>query len=111
LQEDFAAALARTEKLCRGPKPERVLGEIGLKGDVQALAPTTDGVIATLESRMLEGKRVAVQLYGEDPNAKLIGYLRGRGAVPDTVAPYVYAGHSEEEQVARLILAMQAGEV
>src|SRR5690606_3101066 len=88
-----------------------VLGELGLKGDVAAQAPTTDGVIQTLEGMELDGLHVAVQLYGEDPNKKLIDSLRGRRATPDTVAPYVYASRSEEARVTGLIQALNAGGV
>ena len=111
LREDFIAALGRVSKLCRGPKPNRALAEIGLKGDVAAAAPTTDGVIETLQDMALEGRLVSVQLYGEDPNLKLCGYLERRGARVRTVAPYIYAGRAEEEQVVQLIRALDAGAI
>ena len=109
--EEFISAFAGVCKLCRGPKPERALREMGLKGDLAAQAPTTEGVIATLEGRALEGHRVAVQLYGEDPNTRLINYLHDRRAEIRAVAPYVYADRSEEDQVMRLVRALAAGEI
>lgn len=110
-REAFVGALARTHTLTRGPKPGQALKEIGLKPGTVAEAPTTDGVIATLEKMELRDKRAGVQLYGENPNEKLVEYLRGRGASVDTVAPYVYAPDSDEEQVRGLIEELAAGRV
>lgn len=111
LDADFVQALTTTRKVCRGPKPERVLKTLGLKADVPALAPTTEGVIASLEAHALAHKRVAVQLYGEEPNLRLTGWLAGRGAVVDAVAPYVYAGAEDEAKVLAFIQALHRAEV
>jgi uroporphyrinogen-III synthase len=81
-------SLRGVRKLARGPKPGRALQEIGLKPELQAAEPTTEGVIATLDGLDLRGRRVAVQLYGDDPNERLMQYLSGRGIEADTVAPY-----------------------
>ena len=67
LKDEFIAALARTRKLARGPKPGRALRRVSLKPEIVACAPTTDGVIETLNSLSLENARVGVQLYGRDP--------------------------------------------
>lgn len=111
LKDALVTALSRTRLLCRGPKPERALREVGLKGDIQASAPTTEGVITTLEGMPIAGQRVAVQLYGEDPNTRLMDYLAARDAVTDTVAPYIYADAAEESRVLELIQALEAGEL
>jgi uroporphyrinogen-III synthase len=108
---DFVAALTRVHKLCRGPKPERVLRTLALQADIQAQQPTTAGVIASLASLELAGKRVAVQLYGEEPNLPLTDFLRGKGATVDTVAPYVYASKEDESRVVQFIHALRAGEL
>jgi len=107
----FIAALQRTCTVCRGPKPGRALKEIDLKPDLLGKAPTTPGVIATLHELDLAGKRVAVQLYGEEPNLLLIDYLGDRGAVVSAVAPYVYAPHTHEEKVVELIHALARGDI
>src|SRR5216683_1985472 len=57
------AALGRLRTIVRGPKPVRALREIGLAPGLIAQAPTTEGVIATLEGEALTGRRVGVQLY------------------------------------------------
>jgi uroporphyrinogen-III synthase len=52
-----------------------------------------------------------VQLYGEDPNERLMNYLSGRGIQAETVAPYRYASQSDDSQVETLIARLAAGEI
>lgn len=111
LQESFVRVLGQVRKLCRGPKPERVLRDLDQQADLQASAPTTAGVIATLEQEALDGARVAVQLYGEDPNRLLCDYLRARHADVDTVAPYIYASGEHESRVLDFITELAGGRV
>lgn len=112
LEPSFIAALEKTPVLCRGPKPGRALREMGLNPSLQAQEPTTTGVIATLADMDLAGKRLAVQLYGEDPNRQLMDYLAGRElAACATVAPYVYADDSDTAAVLDLITRLAQGEV
>ncbi|WP_428097759.1 uroporphyrinogen-III synthase [Candidatus Rariloculus sp.] len=111
LKDDFVAALARTRKLARGPKPGRALRKLNLKPEILASAPTTDGVIETLNTLTLEGARVGVQLYGRDPNNALMDYLSPRSGTVDCVAPYVYASQIDDAQVTGLIGRMRAGEI
>lgn len=111
LKDGFVDAVRQSPKLCRGPKPDRALREAGLKGDIPASAPTTAGVIETLKGMDIDGKRVAVQLYGQEANQPLMDYLAARHAVVDTVAPYVYADDSEEARVMAFIHALGNGEV
>jgi uroporphyrinogen-III synthase len=110
-REAFIAALARTRRITRGPKPVRALREIGLEADLPARAPTTEGVIETLSGESLAGRRVGLQLYGTDPNARLQDFLRTAGALCDPVAPYVYAAEADEDQVRDLIMRLVAGAV
>lgn len=111
LKHAFIAALARTRKITRGPKPVRALREVGLQSDLPAIAPTTDGVVASLSSVDLAGRVVGVQLYGQEPNRQLFAFLEERGAIPDPVAPYVYAPKSDEAHVQALVADMAAGAV
>ena len=111
LRDDFVAALARTRKLARGPKPGRALRKLNLKPEILASAPTTDGVIETLNTLALKGARVGVQLYGRDPNNALMDYLSPRSGTVDCVAPYVYASQVDDAQVTGLIGRMRAGEI
>ena len=111
IKDEFIAALARTRKLARGPKPGRALRRVSLKPEIVACAPTTDGVIETLNSLSLENARVGVQLYGRDPNDTLMNYLTPRSGTVDCVAPYVYASEVDDVQVTDLIGRMSAGEI
>ena len=111
LEPAFLAALGATRKVTRGPKPAQALRELGLKPDLRAEQPTTDGVIAALSGDDLRGHRVGVQLYPDNPNAKLTEFLTRAGAVPDAVLPYVYASAADDEKVVALIDDMAAGKV
>ena len=111
LRDGFVLELARIRKITRGPKPAKALRELGLKPDIAADVPTSAGVIATLRAEDLGGRRVAVQLYGAEPNLPLIEFLRGAGAHPTTVAPYVYADKADDDAVLALLDKMANGEV
>jgi len=103
LYTDFVAALGKVRKITRGPKPGNALRSIGLKVDIQALRPTTEGVIETLVNENLQGRKIAVQLYGSEPNLPLITFLQEKGAEVSKVSPYVYADQAEDQKVAELI--------
>ena len=111
LKDDFVESINRVRTITRGPKPARALKEINLKPDLLAEAPTTDGIIATLEKEDLRNRRIGVQLYGTDPNKKLIGYLRSRETTVLPVSPYIYSSKSEEGEVLSLIDSLKAGEI
>lgn len=111
MTQSFHEALARQPFLVRGPKPARVLKELGLEPRWSAAAPTTAGVIETLRQIDLVGKDVGVQLYGEEPNLPLMTALREAGANPRPVAPYVYAPKSDDDQVVSLIHALDDGRI
>jgi len=99
LEPAFLNALGATRKITRGPKPVRALREIGLAADVPADEPTTEGVIAALGRHNLSGRRVGVQLYPDNVNERLLKFLKGAGAEPDPVLPYVYASESDDARV------------
>lgn len=109
LREPFVAQLARVRKVTRGPKPAKALRELGLKPDIAAETPTTDGVIASLKLQPLDGRRVGVQLYGTEPNCPLVEFLESAGATVLTVAPYVYADKAEDDAVLALLARLRNG--
>jgi uroporphyrinogen-III synthase len=111
LRGDFVARLAVVRKITRGPKPARVLRELGLRPDLPAEQPTTQGVIAALRALDLAGRKVAVQLYGTEPNQALMDFLHAAGAEARTVAPYVYANRAADVAVRALLQQMAAGGV
>lgn len=107
----FKAALAQTTLVSRGPKPARELRRFNLTPQHYAVTPTTDGVIETLGQLDIEGRTIAVQLYGDDPNRKLVDYLRVRGAVVSTVSPYRYAPRLSDESIAELLSELESGAI
>lgn len=111
MQADFVAALGRARKLTRGPKPNSELRKLGLEKDIAALSPTTQGIIDTLSPYDLAGRNVGLQLYGTYENPPLLEFLESKGAVVKSVAPYIYADDSEEQQVVELIERLVVGGV
>jgi len=109
LEPAFLAALGATRRITRGPKPVRALREVGLAADLPADEPTTEGVIAALERHNLNGHRVGVQLYPDNANERLLKFLKGAGAEPDPVLPYVYASEADDARVIAVIAEMAAG--
>jgi uroporphyrinogen-III synthase len=111
LAAEVVQALARARKITRGPKPARALKELGLPTDIPAAVPTSRGVMDELAALDLRGRRVGVQLYGEDPNPELCGFIAAAGAQVLPVAPYIYAPASDGTRVVALIEKMAAGQV
>jgi uroporphyrinogen-III synthase len=110
LTDEVLAALQRTRKITRGPKPARALHERSIRTDLPSSAPTTAGVIDVLRAQQpLAGRTVGVQLYGEDPNRTLVDFLTAEGAVVLPVAPYRYAPATHDEKVAGLIEELSTG--
>jgi uroporphyrinogen-III synthase len=107
----FVAALARTPKLTRGPKPKRALKALELEPEYTAAVPTTAGMIESANGIATPFRRVALQLYSQNQDRQLAGYFEQRGAAVDAVAPYVYASKADDERVAALIEELAAGRV
>lgn len=109
--DEFVAQLDRINKICRGPKPGRVLRELGMKPEYLGKQPTTGGIINTLDDFPLQQRSVAVQLYGQEPNTRLIDYLKQRQAQVSTVAPYIYASDTDTERVQVFLYELISGSV
>jgi uroporphyrinogen-III synthase len=110
-RDEFVGSLPGLRKITRGPKPARALRDLGLRPDLQASQPTTTAIIRDLSGQPMTGRRVGVQLYGDDPNQPLIDFLVSAGARPDPVAPYVYASAADTGRVRGLIDQLAAGQV
>jgi uroporphyrinogen-III synthase len=111
IEAEFVGALAKPAKLTRGPKPKRALRRLELEPQLEAAAPTTQGLIETLRNIELTGKRVALQLYNPGQTPELVDYLHARGVDADCVAPYVYASAAEDREVIDLIERMRSGRI
>jgi uroporphyrin-III C-methyltransferase/precorrin-2 dehydrogenase/sirohydrochlorin ferrochelatase len=111
LRESFVSRMAATRILARGPKPGRVLRELGIKPTLVADPATTAGMIAALQRLDLRGRRVGVQLYGNEPNPALMDFLAAAGAQALPVWPYVYADAAADAEVQALVEALRQGRV
>jgi len=109
LRAMFLAALDEVRTITRGPKPAKVLRELGTKSNIAAEVATTEGIIAVLRAHDLRGRSVAIQLYGSEPNRPLTDFLRTAGAEVATVAPYVYADAADDQAVRTLVAQLGAG--
>jgi uroporphyrinogen-III synthase len=110
IEPAFLVSLGRTRTICRGPKPVRALRALGHQAQLRADEPTTDGLIALLSALDLRGRRVGVQLYPDAGN-RLVAFLEGAGAVPDSVTPYEYASRASDEAILALIGQLDAGAI
>jgi len=111
LDQAFVAALAKSRKFTRGPKPGKALREIGLEQQQMTEKPTTDGVIEMMAKLDLKGRRLGLQLYPDKDHSALIGALSGQGAVVDTVLPYAYDPKAADANITAAIDDMAAGRI
>ena len=111
MERDAIDALRRVRKITRGPKPARILKQFGMTADLHADVPTTEGIIAALLKENMTSRSVGVQLYGDDPNERLISFLEKAGAIPKPVIAYIYAPVSDDQHCIELIQTMAAGQV
>ncbi|MCG6206204.1 uroporphyrinogen-III synthase [Rhodopseudomonas sp. HC1] len=107
----FVEAVGKTRRFARGPKPGRALRELGLDATVTTEEPTSEGIVNTLASYDLEGRRVGLQLYPDKDHAALIGAITAQGAQVDTVLPYAYDPRAAEDNVVMAIDEMAEGRV
>ena len=111
VEQDFIAALAKSRKLARGPKPGRALREIGLDPQITTEKPTSEGVVEMLSRLDLRGRRLGLQLYPDKDHSALIDAIKGQGAEVDTVLPYVYDAKAADSNIVAAIDEMARGRV
>lgn len=111
LEAEFVAAVGRSRKFARGPKPGRALREIGLESDVTTEKPTSEGIAEMLSRFDLKGHRLGLQLYPEKDHSVLIDAIKACGAEVDTVSPYVYDSKAAEANIIAAIDEMAAGRI
>ncbi len=110
IEADVVAALARTLKVARGPKPVKILRSIGLAPDLMPEKPTTGGLMEVLSDLALKDKRIGVQLYPGGEEA-LPAFLAKADAIPDPVLCYRYASDEEDGKVLHLIHELGSGNI
>jgi uroporphyrinogen-III synthase len=114
-REAFAAALARTRVVVRGPKPLAAVRELQVPVWVTVPEPNTwrellAAIDANADERPLAGARVAVQEYGV-ANTELIDALVERGATVRRVPVYRWALPEDLEPLQHAVRAIARGEV
>ncbi|WP_369722563.1 uroporphyrinogen-III synthase [Bradyrhizobium sp. LLZ17] len=111
LDQPLVAALARSRKFTRGPKPGKALREISLEAQQTTEKPTTEGVIEMLGKLDLRGRRLGLQLYPDKDHSALTGALSAQGAVVDAVLPYVYDSRAADANIVTAINSMAEGRI
>ncbi|MGY4287282.1 uroporphyrinogen-III synthase [Bradyrhizobium sp. LM2.7] len=111
LDQAFVAALAKSRKFTRGPKPGKALREIGLEQQQMTEKPTTEGVIEMLAQLELGGRRLGLQLYPDKDHSALISAITAQGAEVDTVLPYVYDPKAADASIVNAIDDMAEGRI
>lgn len=111
LDQAFVAALAKSRKFTRGPKPGKALREISLEAQQTTEKPTTEGVIEMLGKLDLKGHRLGLQLYPDKDHSTLTGALAAQGAEVDTVLPYVYDSKAADANIVAAIDDMAEGRI
>jgi uroporphyrinogen-III synthase len=107
----LVAALARSRKFTRGPKPGKALREIGLEPQQTTEKPTTEGVIEMLGKLDLKGRRLGLQLYPDKDHGVLTGALAAQGAEVDPVLPYAYDSKAADASIVAAIDDMAEGRI
>ena len=110
-EQDFIAAISKSRRFTRGPKPGKALREIGLEPQMTTEKPTSEGVAEMLSRLDLKGRRVGLQLYPEKDHGALIGAIKAQGAAVDTVLPYVYDAKAADANIVSAIDEMARGRV
>ncbi|MBR0793357.1 uroporphyrinogen-III synthase [Bradyrhizobium manausense] len=111
LDQALVAALARSRKFTRGPKPGKALRELSLEAQQTTEKPTTDGVIEMLGKLDLKGHRLGLQLYPDKDHSALTGALAAQGAEVDTVLPYAYDSKAADANIVAAIDDMAEGRI
>ena len=109
---DFAALLARTRIVARGPKPLAALRELGVTGAAPVADPFTwREVLEAVDAlRVAPGGRVAVQEYGI-PNPGLLAGLADRGLDVLRVPVYRWALPEDTGPLEQASVALCRGDV
>ncbi|MGX4770636.1 uroporphyrinogen-III synthase [Bradyrhizobium guangdongense] len=111
LDQALVAALARSRKFTRGPKPGKALREISLEAQHTTEKPTTEGVIEMLSKLDLKGHRLGLQLYPDKDHSALTGALAAQGAEVDTVLPYAYDAKAADANIVAAIDDLAEGRI
>ena len=111
IDQAFVAALTKSRKFTRGPKPGKALREVSLEAQQTTEKPTTEGVIEMLAKLDLSGRRLGLQLYPDKDHSARTGALAAQGAEVDTVLPYAYDPKAADANIVAAINDMAEGRI
>ena len=111
VERDLIAALGKSRKFTRGPKPGKALREIGLEPQMTTEKPTSEGIAEMLSRLDLRGHRVGLQLYPDKDHGALTGAIKAQGAELDTVLPYAYDAKAADANIVTAIDEMARGRI
>ncbi|BAB05881.1 uroporphyrinogen-III synthase [Halalkalibacterium halodurans] len=94
-KDEFLARLKEANIAARGYKTKNVIKQLGLQAEVVDNDGTVSGLVAAMEGADVTGKRVMVQLHGENA-PKLLAFLEEKGADIQTLLPYRHTPAKEE---------------
>lgn len=114
-REQFADALRRVVVVARGPKPVAALKELEVSVALTVPEPNTwRDLLRALDERRdtwpLDGRRVAVQEYG-DTNSELLAGLEERGALVMRVPVYQWVMPDDIAPLRAAVEAIARGEI
>lgn len=107
-ERELLDLMQHTRVASRGYKTKAVLRELGIVPDVQDDDGTVRGLIRAFDGIDLQGKNIALQLYGEKSD-KLTSWLKKAGAHAFEVMPYEHIP-PEIEEVTKFIEEIQSGQ-
>ncbi len=111
-RERILEALAKTSRVCRGPKPVAALRAMGLDPGLTVPEPNTwHELLQTLDAQApVKGRRVAVQEYGIS-NLELLQELKERGAEVTRVPVYRWGLPLDVAPLKEALAAIAGGKV
>lgn len=110
LYEQLRSALTGVRIAARGPKAAGALTSHGLSSWWRSPSEQLGDVLGHLEEQGLDGRKVTLQLHGDD-GSEVVGRLERAGASVETLPVYEWGPPTDPEPVHRLIDATCAGRV
>ncbi len=111
IRDEVVASFAKMQTITRGPKPARVLRELGILPTHPVEVPTASGVIEALKAKDLLGGSVGVQLYPRSTSRRIVDQLRGANVDARPVWPYAYKTACSDEDLRQLVTRMTSGQI
>jgi uroporphyrinogen decarboxylase len=110
-RERILEAIAKTTRVCRGPKPVAALKSLGIDPGIAVPEPNTwQELLRTLDEKApVRGRRVAVQEYGIS-NLELLQGLKERGAEVTRVPVYRWTLPADVAPLRRALRTIVAGD-